>query len=277
MDANTNQENWTKIRITENEGTLHAYFQLICTSTDEMILSLYPDGIACNDGIASGRYSGNPVLMSIDRELSTIHYTFSLDGDALHLTTFIDNADHSGRADSTVEADFRRDLISFPMSEQIAFYSFFFLADPCVHCRIPPGTVTTLARPLYPAFSGERPTSDTAADLRKALEFVLQDAQNRWISNDLKILEVTFREGHADIVLQGEYVANSEEMLHAASMQILMTVFSNSTVQTAAVTLNGDTVGNLGVSDGANAKPADYVYTRAEMELYLQEHAYMYP
>jgi hypothetical protein len=57
----------------------------------------------------------------------------------------------------------------------------------------------------------------------------------------------------------------------------LLTVFANPTVQTPAVTLNGDTICNLGVSSSTNAKPADYVYTRVEMEMYLQEHAYMYP
>ena len=66
-------------------------------------------------------------------------------------------------------------------------------------------------------------------------------------------------------------------LLVAARMQILLTVFSNPSVQTATVTLNGDTIGNLGVSSSTDARPADYVYTRAEMELYLQEHAYMYP
>lgn len=34
------------------------------------------------------------------------------------------------------------------------------------------------------------------------------------------------------------------------------------------------TIGNLGVSISTNAKAADYVYTRAEMETYLKEHVY---
>ena len=76
------------------------------------------------------------------------------------------------------------------------------------------------------------------------------------------------------MVLQGEYFGESEELLNAASVQILLTVFANPSVQSAAVTLNGDTIGNLGISGSTNAKPADYVYTRAEMETYLKEHAY---
>ena len=273
VDSNTNQESWTKIKFTENEGTLYALFQLICYSED--LFALYPDGIVCADDGASVRYSGNPVRMSIDSgSPTTINYTFSLNGDALHVTTFIDNTDNSGRADQTLEADFRRDVISFPMSEQIVFYHFF--DGPCVHCRIPRESVNTPIS-LFPALSDELYTSDTAADLRIALEIVLRDERNGWISSDLEIIDVTFRDGHADLVLQGEYSGKSDEMLNAASLQILLTVFSNPSVQTATVTLNGDTIGNLSLSSSTNARPADYVYTRAEMELYLQEHAYMYP
>jgi hypothetical protein len=260
-----------KIKITENEDTLHALFQLICYSEESS--SLYPDGIVCSDDSASATYSGNPVLMSIDYESAKTNYTFSLNGDTLHVTTFIDNADNSGRADKTFEADFRRDVISFPMSEQIVFY--YFIDGPCVHCRIPRGTVNTPIT-LFPASSDEPYTSDTAADLRTALELVLQDERNGWISSDLEIVDLTFGTGHADIVLQGEYSAGSDELLGAASMQILLTVFANPAVQTAAVTLNGDTIGNLGVSSSANAMPPDYVYTRAEMETYLIEHYYSF-
>jgi hypothetical protein len=274
LDANTNQENWTKIKITENEGTLSAYFQLICTSTDQSILSLYPDGVVCADGGASAKYSGNPVLLSIEYESTTRNYTLSLNGDTLHVTTLTHFTDNSGKADKTSEADFRRDVISFPLSEQIAFYHF--RDGPCVHCRIPRGSVSTPID-LFPGFSVEPYTSDTAADLRTALGIVLQHEANGWVSSDLEIVDVTFRDGHADIVLQGEYSGEREDVLNAARIQILLTVFSNPSVQSAAVTLNEDTIGNLGVSSSADASPADYVYTRAEMELYLQEHAYMYP
>jgi hypothetical protein len=152
LDANTNQENWTKIKITENEGTLSAYFQLICTSTDQSILSLYPDGVVCADGGASAKYSGNPVLLSIEYESTTRNYTLSLNGDTLHVTTLTHFTDNSGKADKTSEADFRRDVISFPLSEQIAFYHF--RDGPCVHCRIPRGSVSTPID-LFPGFSVE--------------------------------------------------------------------------------------------------------------------------
>ena len=101
---------------------------------------------------------------------------------------------------------------------------------------------------LFVAESEAPYTSDTAADLRTALELVLQDERNGWISSDLEIVDVTFRNGHADIVLQGEYSGESDEVLSAARMQILLTVFANPAVQSAAVTLNGATIGNLGLS-----------------------------
>ncbi len=265
VDSNSDQSQWTKIKITENEDTLHALFQLICYS--EELSSLYPDGIVCSDNGASARYGGNPVLMSIDYGSETYNFTVSLNGDTLHVTTFIDYTDNSGIADETHEQKFSKEVHSFPVSEQIVFYHFFVPQHPS------PWAVRTPILLLH-ASSDKPYTSDTAADLRTALELVLQHDRNDWISGDLEIADVTFRDGHADIVLQGEYSGESDEVLNAASMQILLTVFANPAVQSAAVTLNGDTIGNLGVSSSTNAKPADYVYTRAEMETYLREHAY---
>ena len=204
--------------------------------------------------------------MSIDYGEATYNITLSLNGDTLHVTTFVHYTDNSGRADSTSEYEFLKDVPSFPVSEQIVFYRWGGGHNPTVGVRTP--------MLLVIASSDEPYTSDTAADLRTALELVLQDERNGWISSDLKIVDVTFRDGHTDIVLQGEYSGESDEVLSAASMQILLTVFANPSVQTAAVSLNGDTIGNLGVSSSTNAKPADYVYTRAEMETYLIEHAY---
>jgi len=89
----------------------------------------------------------------MDTESSTITYTFSLDGDMLHVKTFIDYSENSGGGDKTLEADFCRDVISFLRSEQIVFYHFY--DGPCVHCRIPRESVNTPI-PLYPTFSNER-------------------------------------------------------------------------------------------------------------------------
>ena len=234
------------------------------------MFSLYPNGLVCSDDGASARYSGNPVLMIIDDGSEKYNFTLSLNGDTLHVTTFTDYTDNSGRADQTLEDDFRKEVYSFPVSEQIVFYHF---DRPPYHGRV--GAIRTPIF-LFTTASEEPYTSDTAADLRTALEIVLHDDRNGWISSDLEIVDVTFRDGHADIVLQGEYFGESDEVLSAARMQILLTVFANPSVQTAAVTLNGDTIGNLGVSSSTNSRPADYVYTRTEMETYLIEHYYSF-
>ncbi|HKY55479.1 MAG TPA: hypothetical protein VJM08_14275, partial [Anaerolineales bacterium] len=206
--------------------------------------------------------------MIIDSGAETYNFTLSLNGNILHVTTFIDYTDNSGRADMTYEDEFRKEVPSFPVSEEIVFYHF---DRPPYHGRV--GAIRTPIF-LFSAASDEPYTSDTAADLRTALEIVLHHDRNPWISSDLEIVEVTFRNGHADMVLQGEYFGENDEVLSAARMQILLTVFANPAVQTAAVTFNGDTIGNLGVSSSTNARPADYVYARAEMETYLQEHHY---
>ena len=93
----------------------------------------------------------------------------------------------------------------------------------------------------------------------------------------MEIVEISFNNGHANVVLQGEYFGVGDVTLIAARMQTLMTVFANASVQTATVTLNGDTIGNMGVSISINAKPADYVFTRAEIEAFMNEHADVSP
>ncbi|HLO29201.1 MAG TPA: hypothetical protein VK249_08705 [Anaerolineales bacterium] len=130
---------------------------------------------------------------------------------------------------------------------------------------------------LAPTRSDMTYSPDTTANLGTALEAVLKDGRNGWISSNLEIVDVTFADGHADVVLQGEYFGVGDVTLIAARMQILMTVFANASVQTATVTLNGDTIGNLGVSNSMNAKPADYVFTRAEIQTFMNEHAYVSP
>jgi hypothetical protein len=158
---------------------------------------------------------------------------------------------------------------SIPMSERIVYY-YFVTAAENPH---PEGSVMVLPDVyiLAPTWSDSTYGSDTAADLRTALEAVLKDSRNGWISSHVDIVQVTFGDGHADVVLQGEYYGVGDVTLIAARMQILMTLFANNSVQTATVTLNGDTIGNLGVSNSINARPANYVFTRAEIEAFMNE------
>ena len=274
-----NTERWPTIVIRASEdGTLLANLREACERPQDWS---FPTD--CDGGFPSARYTGNPVLMIIDSGKTdygeaTYTITLSLNGDILHVTTFTDYTDNSGIADKTHEDEFHKDVPSFPESEQIVFYHFWDGRGHRVPLVVVRTAVSTPWLDLVTVFSDEPYTSDTAADLRTALEIVFQDEGNRWVGEILEaeIVDVTFRDGHADLVLQGEYSAESDEVLSAASVQILLTVFVNPAVQTAAVTLNGDTIGNLGVSSSTNAKPADYVYTRAEMETYLKEHAYSF-
>ncbi len=159
---------------------------------------------------------------------------------------------------------------STPSSDQIVYYYFFV---PIAEDAPPEGSVEVMANELILAPTSSETTRgpDTAADLRMALEAVLNDERNYWRSGDLKIITVAFSEGRVDVVLEGEYFGVAPIVLTAARMQILLTLFANTSVQTATVTLNGDTIANIDVS--REGKPADYVYTRREIETYMAEHA----
>jgi len=164
---------------------------------------------------------------------------------------------------------------SLPMSERIVYYYFVTTAE---NPR-PEGSVVIMPETyiLAPTLSDITYGPDTVANLEMALTAVLKDGRNGWQSRDLEMVDVTFDHGHAEVVLQGDYFGVGDVTLIAARMQILMTLFANAAVQTATVTLNGDTIGNLGVSNSMNAKPADYVFTRSEIETFMNEHAYGSP
>ena len=164
---------------------------------------------------------------------------------------------------------------SIPISERIVHYYF---VTPTEN-PLPAGSVVVMPDTyiLAPTPSDLTYSHDTAADLKLAVEAALQEERNGWTGSNLEIVNVTFLNGHADVVLQGEYFGVGDVTLIAASTQILMTVFANASVQTASITLNGDTIGNMGISNSLHAKPADYVFTRDEIEKFINEHANVSP
>ena len=164
---------------------------------------------------------------------------------------------------------------SIRRSERIIYYFFVDVED----YPYPQGSVVVMKDTyiLAPIRSEVTSSNDTAADLRQALQAALYDSRNGWESGDLEIVDVTFEEGHAAITLQGDYFGVGDITLITARMQILMTVFANPSVQTTTVTLNGDTIDNLGVSNSMYASPADYVFTRFDIETYMTENAYESP
>jgi hypothetical protein len=161
---------------------------------------------------------------------------------------------------------------SIPMSERIVFYYFVMPAEN----PIPEGSVAiSSSYILAPTFTDMTRGSDTSADLKAALEAVLQDSRNGWISDKVEIVDIVIEDVHAGITLQGEYFGVGDVTLIAAGMQILLTTFANPSIDTAVITLNGDTIANLGISNSAEAKPASYVFTREEIEAFIHNHAYV--
>jgi len=114
-------------------------------------------------------------------------------------------------------------------------------------------------------------------NIGSALQTMINDPRNAWTSTDVGITSITFREGAANVVLEGEFFGAGEVVLIAARAQILLTVFAEASVQTATITLNGKNIANLGIRHSSQAKPADYTYTRAEIETFLAENDYRIP
>ena len=160
-------------------------------------------------------------------------------------------------------------------SGQIVYYYFVNTAEQ----PIPEGSLVVMPDiyVLAPTPSAVAQSRDTAADLRTALQFALHDGRNSWDGARLEIVQITFGGGHVDIILQGGYYGVAPVTLGAARMQILLTLFANAAVQTAAVTLNGDTIANIDVSSSREAKPAGYVFSRAGIETFMAEHLYPDP
>lgn len=135
---------------------------------------------------------------------------------------------------------------------------------------LPTGSVVVLPDilTLAPTQSGITCVADPSVNISSALRVMIDDPHNEWTSSDLEISDVTFSEGHAVVELQGEIFGAGDIVLIASRMQILLTVFSDASVQTAAVTLNGECIGNLGISHDSEARPADFAYTREDIEAF---------
>lgn len=152
-------------------------------------------------------------------------------------------------------------------SEESVLYYSFLESDG----REPPAGSVVILRDiliLVPTSTGMICVGDPAVNISEALRSMINDPRNEWTSDDLEISAVTYDEGHADVVLQGEIFGAGDIVLVASRMQVLMTVFTDNSVQTATVTLNGECIGNLGISHDSEARPADYLFTRAEIEAF---------
>ncbi|HEX3050954.1 MAG TPA: hypothetical protein VHP83_09890 [Aggregatilineaceae bacterium] len=118
---------------------------------------------------------------------------------------------------------------------------------------------------LSPTVSTIPRTNDSAENIRLALQAMMNDPSNVWTSSDLALNGVTFDGSQAMVTLSGTISGPGDTVLIAARVQLLLTVFAESAVQTAVITLNGENIGNLGISHSSESKPANYAYTRAEV------------
>jgi hypothetical protein len=143
----------------------------------------------------------------------------------------------------------------------------------------PAGSVVILQDILIlgPTITDVARSSDTATNIDHALQVMLNDPRNAWTGTDIIITSISFDDGAADVVLEGEYFGAGDVVLIAARYQILLTVFAEASVQTARIVLNGRNIANLGVSHSSQAKSGDYTYTRAEVEAFIAENAYVTP
>ena len=140
----------------------------------------------------------------------------------------------------------------------------------------PAGSVVILPNQiiLSPTVSTTMPAGDVATDVKSALQIMMSDARNLWKGDRLTVSHVTFSDGQANVELSGSVTGTGDIVLVAARLQFLMTVFANADVQNAKIMLNGANIANLGTSHSSEAKPADYVYSRAEIESFMQKNAY---
>lgn len=139
----------------------------------------------------------------------------------------------------------------------------------------PAGSVAVLPGSLIlsPALSNFTPSGDPATDVYLGLQAAINDPRNSWTGQNLKVDEVSYNQGQLTVLLSGEVFGTGDVVLIAARWQLLLTIFSNDAVQSAVVMLNGDSIANLGTSFGSQAKPAGYLFTRAEIESFIQNNA----
>jgi hypothetical protein len=149
-----------------------------------------------------------------------------------------------------------------------------------IESESPPAGSVVVFQDVYilgPTLSDKARSPDTVTNLSSALQAMLNDPRNGWVSTNVSITSITFKDGAARVVLEGEYFGVGDVTLIAARDQILFTVFAEAAVQTATITLNGKNIANLGVSNSIHAKPEDYTYIRADVEDYMAKNAYKAP
>ena len=135
------------------------------------------------------------------------------------------------------------------------------------------GSINLAGIILSPVAANVNLGADTAANLRQALQLVINDEGNLWTSENIEVADITFNAGHAVIALNGQISGAGGSVLSATANQFLLTIFANPDVNTAVVILNNETIANLGISHSSQAKPAEYRYSREEMQEFIANYA----
>ncbi len=128
---------------------------------------------------------------------------------------------------------------------------------------------------LSPTLSNIPRSADPAANVQGALQAMLNDPRNVW-TGSVTISSVTVNAGQAVVDLSGDISGTGDAVLIAARWQFLLTVFAEASIQSAVVTLNGQNIGDLGISHSSEARTTD-AYSRAEVESFMAENAFPVP
>ncbi|MEO1287575.1 MAG: hypothetical protein AAFV93_07390 [Chloroflexota bacterium] len=105
------------------------------------------------------------------------------------------------------------------------------------------------------------PSGDVSSDLQSALGTLI-GADNIWQANELYIDVLTVEGDLATVALTGEVQAVGGAILSIVPIQFFLTIFEQVTINRAIVTLNGESLYNIGIANDAQARPADFVTTR---------------
>lgn len=162
-----------------------------------------------------------------------------------------------------------------PGDDAVVYYYYV----PVAENSYPEGSIVIMADTLVlaPTGSGFTRSADTASDLTTALLLMIRDARNDWSGSNMGVTSVNFNGGRAEVALEGDVSVAGDIQLIALRYQILLTIFAEPGVQSAMVTLNGKNIANLGSSFGPAAQAEETAYSRAEIETFMAENAYVKP
>lgn len=91
-----------------------------------------------------------------------------------------------------------------------------------IEAKSPPAGSVVVFPELYilgPTLSDKARSPDTVTNISSALQAMINDRRNQWISTGVGITSITFTEGAANVVLEGEYFGVGDVTLIAARDQ----------------------------------------------------------